>query len=316
MKKLKIIGKNKSWTSLIKSIKVASYYSGHILLEGATGTGKNILARYIFENSKSFTESYMLIDCSALNHDTAEMVLFGACPNSYSGIDSAIEGLVDFSDNGTLFFDNIGSLSPDLQGKLLRFIEYGEYLPLGGRIVNRINVRIIASTSSILNNINSCRDLRSDLYHRFSQFKFFLPPLSQRRDDIELYLNFFLGEYSNVYFFKKPVLSRELLLSLAEYSWPGNIRQLENLCHYFVISKFRRPIELADLPADLVLAYHTKVKNKHMFILPKRGLDLVLLRQNFIRQALLRASNVTHAAELLGISRRKLEYISNKLTHV
>lgn len=312
MKKMRIIGKNKSWVRELKRIKVASTYAGHILLIGAAGCGKSSVARYIFENSKVCVDSYTVIDCAALNQETAEIVLFGACANAYSGIESDIEGLVTGCNNGTLFFDNIDALTFELQGKLLRFIEHGEFCPLGGSFLHNINVRIIASTSCISNNENLSSRLRTDLYYRFSQFKFIIPSLSQHPDDIELYLNYFIEQYSAIYSLKHPVLSHELILSLTKYTWPGNIRQLKNLCHYFVVLKFRRCIELRDLPSDLVFDNHFKVRYNHTFKLPKNGLKLALVKHNFIQQALSRSSSTMQAARLLGISRRKLDYISNK----
>ena len=208
---------------------------------------------------------------------------------------------------GTLFLDEINSLTLAMQTKLLRFIELGEYLPVGSVTTNKANVRIIAATNSQIDKLISAGKFRQDLYFRLSVVTLELPPLRKRRQDISLLIDHFMSYFANKYAVRTPSLSKEVLQVLIHYRWPGNIRELRNLCENLTISRIRRIIKLHDLPVEFRENNNTPCST--YFELPELGLDWYKLEKDLIRQALEKAyGNRKEAAELLNISRDALYY--------
>jgi transcriptional regulator with PAS, ATPase and Fis domain len=212
------------------------------------------------------------------------------------------------ADGGTLFLDEINSLPVTIQAKLLRFIESGEYVPVGSVQTFKANVRIIAATNANLDEQVKAGAFRQDLYFRLNVVPIQLPPLRDRVQDINLLLNHFMSYFANKYAVRTPVLGKEVLEKLKRHPWPGNIRELRNLCECLIILRISRIIEVKDLPAGH-LENHNKAGFFNNFELPESGMVWHELEVDLIKQALTKANgNCKEASQLLGLSRDTLYY--------
>jgi transcriptional regulator with PAS, ATPase and Fis domain len=302
-----IIGKHPALKSLLRNVKIVAATDVNVLISGETGTGKELIAVALQKNSRRADQVFITLNCSALPVSLMESMLFGHCKGAFTGADTDKQGIFAAADGGTLFLDEINSLTLAMQTKLLRFIELGEYLPVGSVTTSTVNVRIIAATNSQIDKLISAGKFRQDLYFRLSVVTLELPPLRKRRQDISLLIDHFMSYFADKYAVRTPSLSKEVLQALEHYRWPGNIRQLRNLCENLTISRIRRTIELNDLPVEFRESNNTPCSI--YFELPELGLDWYELEKDLIRQALEKADgNRKEAAELLDISRNALYY--------
>ena len=206
-----------------------------ILICGDSGTGKTALAQYIHEHSQRQNAPFLSINCAAIPESLLESELFGYVPYAFTGANKhGKDGLLKLAHNGTLFLDEIAELSPALQAKLLTIIERHTFCPIGSHIPEHINVRIIAATNQDLEKRIEQKLFRDDLYWRLTVIKLFLPPLSQRRNDIIPLANYYMNLFRKKYH-KDCVFDPQVLKTLQQYSWPGNIRQLRNLVEWVVV---------------------------------------------------------------------------------
>lgn len=224
-----IIGSSARITEVIDLSKKVAESEATVLLSGETGTGKEIFAQSIHFASKRCKKIFLAINCSAFSKDILESEMFGHCIGAFTGAVKDKKGLLKEADGGTLFLDEIGEMSLELQAKLLRVIETGEFFKVGETKPTKTNVRIIAATNRDLKKEIELGHFRDDLYYRISVFQLKLPSLRERLEDIELFVNHFSKLYSVKNGKKIKSISPKYIEVLKFYNWPGNIRELKNI---------------------------------------------------------------------------------------
>ncbi len=246
------ITQNETMKQLLAQIAVAAESDAPVLLQGETGTGKELIARTIHELSNRKSKSMVTLNCAALPESLIESELFGYEKGAFTGANASKPGRFELADGGTLFLDEVGELPVQLQPKLLRAIQQGEFEKLGGTQTIKTDVRIIAATNrKLVTEVNEKR-FRSDLYYRINVFQFQIPPLRERSDDISLLLEAFVSKFNNKYKKNVSIIPKSIVNKLKAYSWPGNIRELENLTERAVITSQSQTLFIENLgnPGD------------------------------------------------------------------
>ncbi len=306
-----LIGQSPTLDSLIRSAKIVAATDVTVLIKGETGTGKEVLATAIQQASPRAHKAFITLNCAALPESLIESELFGHKKGSFTGASSNKQGLFQAAHGGTLFLDEINSLPVSIQAKLLRFLESGECLAVGETRPHKVDVRIMAATNSDLTRQIADGEFRRDLYFRLNVVPIELPPLAHRIEDIEHLTRHFLNMFAAMHAINPPSFSKQSLKVLKNYHWPGNIRELRNLCERLSILLAGRIIEPENLPIELIT--HSCAAKFKDFRLPETGLHLDLLEADLIHQALSRTSgNRSQSAKLLGISRDTLLYRMQK----
>lgn len=294
----KIIGSNKKLFELLKVAAKISPTDASVIILGENGTGKDLLARAIHENSRRKNKPFVTIDCSSIPADLLESELFGYESGAFTGATKSKPGKLEIADGGTIFFDEIGEMSVNLQAKLLRVIQTKELERLGAVQIKKIDVRILCATNKNISEMISKGLFREDLYYRLKVIELTLPPLRERREDIFELSNFFLKKHASEG--KVFSISEEALQILEEYNWPGNIRELENVILRCVVLAKGEVIEPADLPSELI----EKSDSDERIEDGKTLLDAETeFRKMFILRTLRRTKTKAEAAQLLGINR-------------
>ena len=229
--------------------------TANVLLEGETGTGKEVLARAIHLNGARRRQAFVAQNCAALPESLLESELFGVARGAFTGADRDRKGLFEEAHRGTLFLDEIGEMPFHLQAKLLRGIQEREVRPLGSTRVKRVDVRIIAATNLDLERSVEEGKFRKDLYYRLSVLPIRVPPLRERREDIPAFAEHFLRLYGKVEGKRIPGFTPEAMTLLERYAWPGNVRQLENETHRLVAFCSTGQKVDADLVSDTIRGY-------------------------------------------------------------
>jgi DNA-binding NtrC family response regulator len=302
-----IIGQSPALEALIRSARVVAATDVTVLIKGETGTGKEILATSIQKDSPRANKPFITLNCAALPESLVESEIFGHKKGAFTGAVADKQGLFQAADGGTLFLDEINSLPLSIQSKLLRFLESGECMPVGGTKPYKVNVRVIAATNSDLNDLIATGEFRNDLYFRLNVVPLELPALHQRREDIDLLTKHFFAHFAAAHSLEMPTFSRQTIKALRSYQWPGNVRELRNLCERLCILLSGRVIEPENLPREFNRAIASTSSSE--FILPEFGVQLDALEADMIYQALVRTKgNRSKSARLLGISRDTLLY--------
>jgi len=302
-----IIGQSPELEALIRSARMVAATDVTVLIKGETGTGKEVLAHAIQKDSSRADKPFITLNCAALPEGLVESEIFGHKKGAFTGATADKLGLFQVADGGTLFLDEINSLPLHMQSKLLRFLESGECLPIGGTKPYHVNVRIIAATNSNLNEMIEAGAFRRDLYFRLSVVPLELPALHERDQDIEMLAKHFFSHFAEAHSLEAPTFNKQALRVLRSYRWPGNIRELRNLCERLSILLAGKIIEPENLPHEFNCC--TEINSMAEFILPARGLQLDALEADMIHQALSRTNgNRSKSARLLGISRDALLY--------
>ncbi len=302
-----IIGNSPALESLLRSARVVAAADVTVLITGETGTGKEILAKAIQQESPRANKPFVTLNCAALPESLVESELFGHRKGAFTGAFFNKEGLLQGCDGGTLFLDEINSLPLSIQAKLLRFLESGECMPVGETKPELVNVRIIAATNANLLHKIKTGEFRRDLYFRLDVIPLELPTLQQRTSDIELLAKHFFDYFAKIHGLPVAVLSQQTIEFLRAYSWPGNVRELRNLCERLSILLAGKIIDPENLPHEYLA--ETEVIQSCDFILPEQGLKLDKFEAELIYQALVRTNgNRSKSARLLGISRDALLY--------
>jgi DNA-binding NtrC family response regulator len=269
-----------------------------VLLTGETGTGKEVFAQAIHQESNRKNKNFVAINCSAISKELLESELFGHKAGAFSGAIKDHKGLFSEANNGTIFLDEIGELALDLQAKLLRVIETGELYKVGDSKPTKINVRIIAATNRDLQNEIATGNFREDLYYRISAFLITLPALRERVCDIELFANHFLQFFSIKANKRIEKFSDDFIGALKQYPWKGNIRELRNVIERCVIMSDGSVINTDLLPSEIVQNAISSPLYK-----ANSSLDLASVERLHIQNVLNHTNgNKTKAAELLGIA--------------
>jgi DNA-binding NtrC family response regulator len=302
-----IIGKSPVFENVLRNAKMVAATDVTVLIKGATGTGKEVLANAIQKKSNRTNQPYITLNCAALPEGIVESELFGHRKGSFTGAITNKQGIFQAADGGTLFLDEINSLPLSIQAKLLRFLESGECLPVGDTKPYKVNLRIIAATNTDLLKQISAGEFRQDLYFRLNVVPLELPTLAERSDDIEHLIKHFSVFYAKEHAIPAPKFSKQALKKLRSYSWPGNIRELRNLCERVGILLAGKTIGPENLPPEFTAA--PSVKTTTDIKLPERGINMETLEVDLIQQALSRTNgNRSKSARLLGLSRDTLLY--------
>src|SRR5688572_10979708 len=243
-----ILGKSRPMLALFQMLETVARASSTILITGETGTGKEVVARAIHHNSPRRGHRFVALNCSAIPETLLEAELFGHVRGAFTGAVGTRQGRFEQAHKGTLFLDEVGTMSAGLQMKLLRALQEREFERVGDNQTIKVDVRVIAATNSELARMVAEGAFREDLFWRLNVINVQLPPLRDRREDIPLLVKHFLGRFNS----PEAHVSQGAMRALMAYSWPGNVRQLENAIERAVaLSAGRNEIELSDLPAEL-----------------------------------------------------------------
>jgi len=307
-----IIGRSKS---LLRVLDMASRVAQHdttVLINGETGTGKELLARAIHHNSRRKNQPFVTINCAAIPKDLIEAELFGFSRGAFTGAHANKLGKVEMADGGTLFLDEIGELPLDAQVKLLRLIQQGEIEKLGTSTPKTVNVRIVAATHRNLAAMAEDGTFREDLYYRLAVVPLFLPPLRERKEDISELVEHLFHKAKERHGMHNVRVSPSLTSYFTGYRWPGNIRELENVVERMLVLSNGAQVSEDDLPDELRRVTATKPASL-LLELPEEGISLEGIERELLLRALEKfKGNQTQAAQYLDISRRTLIYRMEK----
>jgi DNA-binding NtrC family response regulator len=250
-----IIGKSRRMQDVLKIADQVARTDATALILGESGTGKELVARYIHYNSLRKDKILVPVNCSVLRETLLESELFGHEKGSFTGAISTKRGLIEIASGGTFFFDEIGDLSPPIQGKLLRVLQEREFMRVGGTDTIAADIRIIAATNQDLERCVRERTFREDLYYRLNVVSIRLPPLKERTDDILPLAQFFLRRFSRKTGKKIREVPGDVQAVLLGYDWPGNVRELENVMERAVVLTTEDTIDVTHLPDKLLKAH-------------------------------------------------------------
>ena len=247
----KIVGKAKSLQSVFRAIGKISKSNISVLIRGESGTGKELIAESVHFNSERSKMPFIAINVAAIPHDLLESELFGHEKGAFTGAQSQRIGRFEQAKGGTLFLDEIGDMHPELQTRLLRVLSSQEFYRVGGHSPIKSDVRIIAATNQSIETLIHQQKFRDDLYHRLNVFKLTLPPLRERVEDIKDLTSFFLKQSADELNTDEKAIDSNVISFFESYKWPGNIRQLENVCRYLTVMCSSNLITFDDLPDDI-----------------------------------------------------------------
>ncbi len=246
-----IIGQSRSITDAIDLATKVAPTDTTVLLTGETGTGKEVFANAIHQGSPRKNENFVAVNCSAFSHDLLESEMFGHMAGAFTGALKDKPGLFEEANKGTIFLDEVGELPFDLQAKLLRVLENGEFIKIGSNKATKVDVRVVAATNRDFQKEIEAGRFREDLFYRLSTFKIQLPPLRERSKDIEALALHFLSIFSKKTNKNIITISKEALHILKAHQWPGNIRELKNILERSVILENSGVLTPDSLPAEL-----------------------------------------------------------------
>lgn len=285
-----IIGKSPKITRCIELARKVAGTTTTVLLLGETGTGKEVFARAIHYEGERRSKPFVALNCGAFPKDLLESELFGHAEGAFTGATKSKRGLIEEASDGTLFLDEIGEMNLELQSKLLRLIETGEFYRIGDTKLRKVDIRLMAATHRQLDAMVARGEFREDLFYRLSVFSLSLPPLRERREDMEALTRYFVQDLHLK--LKKQVtgIQPEFFHALSEHSWKGNIRELRNVVERCIILSENGELSPSLLPSDFNLS--SEVDSP----------DLATMEKNHIRRVLeMAGGNKTKAAKLLGI---------------
>ena len=312
-----IIGKSKPMKAVFSLIEKVAPTSATVLIEGDSGTGKELVAKSIQFNSPRHDKPFIVVNCSALAENLLESELFGHERGAFTGAVSARKGRFELADRGTLFLDEIGELSPSLQVKLLRVLQEKVIERVGGTRPISVDIRLLAATNKHLKTETAEGRFREDLFYRLNVVHIELPPLKKRRVDIRLLAEHFIKKYAAERKSDIPVSGAEqdVYRLFEEYSWPGNVRELENVIERAMILCPGSTIGLSDLPRDFRINVYKTLPIEGIAEDAKLTETLAMVEKMMIERALKLSHNVqTRAAELLGITKSGLNQKIKKYT--
>jgi transcriptional regulator with GAF, ATPase, and Fis domain len=316
-KEMGLIGKSPAFVELLKSIEAASRCEVRVLLEGDSGTGKELVARAIHQLSSRSNRAFITVDCAVIPANLIESELFGHLKGAFTGAVSDRRGLIEEADGSTLFIDEISNLPLDLQAKLLRMLQEGEIRPLGSNITKRVDVRIIAASSMSLKQKMEKMLFREDLYYRLHVYPIKIPALKQRVEDIGILAKYFLDVFSSEQHKALEQIHEEILDFMLSRRWPGNVRELENFIERLVtLTPAEAKVLMPEiLPSEFKKEW-TKIKQGKVARTVEKALpdQVADFEEQIIRQALENNDwNQSRAARELHISEQTIRYKMNKL---
>lgn len=314
-----IIGRSASMQAVFQLIQTIAPTTSTVLVTGESGTGKELVARAIHFNSTRKDRPFVALNCGALPETLLESELFGHVRGAFTGADSNKKGLIEVAEKGTIFLDEIGDMSPMMQVKLLRVLQERKFRRLGGTEEINADIRIIAATNRDLTELVAEGRFRDDLFYRINVIPVRLPPLRERTEDIPLLSEHFLAKYAAQMGRPLSGMSPEAMGRLQAYTWPGNIRELENAIERAVALESGPVVEAGSLPEHVLSGALPATVGPvgSDTPLPASGFDLekhvAEIEREYIAEALRRAGGVKgRAAELLGMSFRSFRYYMKK----
>ncbi len=247
-----LIGVSAAMRTVHEDLEVAARSDAKVLITGESGVGKEVVARLIHQRSARRAGPLVTINCAGLPDSLLESELFGHVRGSFTGAYRDRPGLLETADRGTAFMDEVGEMSLRMQALLLRFLESGEVHRVGAdRMQARVDVRVIAATNRILLDRIATKEFREDLYYRLNVMHLFIPPLRERREDIQVLLPYYLRVYSQRHGVSTPDLAPDAMRLLTAYDWPGNVRELKNVAERLVVRARSLVIGVDDLPSEI-----------------------------------------------------------------
>jgi len=247
-----MLGESPAMQALLRTITRAARSSMTIMINGETGTGKELTARSLHYQSNRADKPFIALNMAAIPKDLLESELFGHERGAFTGAYARRAGRFEQADGGTLFLDEIGDMPIELQTRLLRVLVDGEFYSVGARSPTQVDVRIVTATHQNLEELVADGRFREDLYHRLNVIRIQIPPLRERREDIPLLLAHYLQKAGLTLDESSKQLTPAVEDYLCAYHWPGNIRQLENVCHWLTLMSYEANIKMVDLPAELL----------------------------------------------------------------
>jgi DNA-binding NtrC family response regulator len=299
-KKVSIIAKSVPMQQILETIESIKDSESNIFFTGETGVGKSLLAKIVHFTSRRQDKPFLSINCATLTEELLASELFGHERGAFTGAVKTKEGLVEIADTGTLFLDEIAEMAPNLQAKLLKVIEEGEFYRVGGTWPIHVDVRFIAATNQDVRGLISAGKFREDLYYRLNVMEIFIPPLRERRDDIEPLAAYFLRKHLPKSNKKITGFTKEAMEVLANYSFPGNVRELENIVERAIILEKGSVITPDSLPQSMSVFQIETLD-------PSKVRTIEELNKEYAEKVLdYYGGNRSKTAEVLGISRTSL----------
>jgi len=293
-----IVGRSPVMLDVFARIRRVAPHFGTALVTGATGTGKELVARALHRLSPGASHPFVVSNCSAIVESLLESELFGHVKGAFTGATQDKLGAFEYANHGTVFLDEIGELPLTAQSKLLRFLQNHEIQRVGSPVPRTVDVRVIAATNRNLRAMVKDGSLREDLYYRLAMVEIKLPGLAERREDLPLLERYFLEKFAAEY--KKPVsgMTRRAQTRMAMYSWPGNVRELENVIGNACMMVDGIVIDVRDLPEPI------RLQSRELSVPDETMISLEELQKRHTMKVLERVGgNKSQAAEILGISR-------------
>jgi DNA-binding NtrC family response regulator len=301
-----IIGNSSALSSVIDKVRLVAPTKTTVLIEGETGTGKELIAQAIHQNSDRSNRPFVAVHCAALAANLLESELFGHERGAFTGASERRMGRFEAADNGTLFLDEIGEIDASTQVKLLRFLETRSFERLGSVKPIKVDVRLVAATNRDLLAMVKAGEFREDLLYRLNVVTLTMPPLRDRQDDIPVLLHHFMKMVAEENGVPLLEVDSEVLRALQAYNWPGNIRELRNFAENTVVMKRGGRLTLYDLDARF-LASGNEPQSAQSALPISNPLSVEENEKRLLRNALIQSKgNRTQAAKLLGMSRRTL----------
>src|SRR5574339_1086911 len=305
----RIVGSSESLGRVLGVVKKVAKSNSTVLIRGETGTGKELIAGAIHHNSLRAARNFVKVNCAALQENLLESELFGHEKGAFTGADKQRIGRFEQADGGTLFLDEVGDMSANTQAKILRVLQEHEFERLGGTRTLRVDVRVIAATNRNLPQMVANGLFREDLYYRLNVVSIDMPPLRERKDDIQQLATFFLRRFASELKKRVEGLSPDAIKLLMRYNWPGNIRELENSIERAVLLTEGPLVTSTDLRLGELSTSAPSGESSPVVKIPPTGIAL----EEIERQALIEALKMSNwvqkdAAELLSISTRVMNY--------
>jgi DNA-binding NtrC family response regulator len=311
---LGLVGASEAMQKIYKAIEAVARTGASVLLRGESGVGKELVARAIVQCSDRADQPYVALNCSALPESLMESELFGHEKGAFTGADFAKPGLIETAHGGTVFLDEITTLNPNLQSKLLRVLQERCVQRLGGRASRKIDFRLITATNEDLEDCVRKGRFREDLYFRINVVPILVPPLRERKGDIALLIDHFLRIYCAAA--KKPVktLKPDVIEILEDYRWPGNVRELENIVQRLVVMNDGSTITAEHLPQNLL---YSSTASQEAILIPEAGVDfdaeIQRIEVAYLNAALRRTGGKkSAAAALLQMDPQRMKYLCRK----
>jgi two-component system response regulator HydG len=302
-----VVGNSPKMHDVLKKLKSIAPTAATVLIQGETGTGKELVAKAIHNNSPRKNKNFVAMNCTALNENLLEDELFGHEPGSFTGADRTRKGRFEHANGGTLFLDEVGDMPLSLQAKLLRVLENQEVLRIGSNDPIRVNVRLLSATNRDLEAAVASGAFRQDLYFRLKVVTIKLPPLRERREDLPLLCAHFVKEFNQRHGKKVTGIAEPLRKVMAVYDWPGNVRELRNLIESMIVQDVDGILNLDDLQEGDTLKRLPVAESRPTGAASLVGRPLSEIERYYTEQTLeMTGGNREEAAHLLGIGERTL----------